>query len=287
MKVCVSDETRILTDEALEELSGNVAVCELAESMRGREAEVRRLLGEVDPAVVQRTCRQSAVDLLSEPTAYAFLADLDSPDFANAMYGLPRDVRTAPHRRTAREVARVYSMICGGGLPMPGCADAFHYLWEMAMEGEPRWDEGYPTSSFRSNRAIIRKSMFSDEVLQVCADPGDFERELDLLAAFLKDSRLLPETRAACAYALLEWTHPFMNGNGHVGRMLLLSTLQGLYSLPTMIAFSRALCLGRDVTCKQFALLRTGEGNLAGFCAATLAQLSEAQLDAMKAIRER
>ena len=76
--------------------------------------------------------------------------------------------------------------------------------------------------------------MFADEVLQVCADPGDFERELDRLVAFLADSRLLPEARAACSYALLEWTHPFMDGNGHTGRMLLLSVLQGCYSLLSM-----------------------------------------------------
>ena len=284
MPSCISDDTRILTEEALEELADSAAICGLVEAMRGREAEVRCLLGEADPAAVRRACRQAALDLLPEPAAWAFLADLDSPGFASAVYGLPRDVRTAPHRRVAREVARVSSLLCGGGLPVPGCADDFHRLWEAAMEGEPRWDAGYPTSAFRTNRAVIRKSLFSDEVLQVCADPGDFERELDSLVAFLADARLLPEERAACAYALLEWTHPFMDGNGHTGRMLLLSALQGLYSLPSMTFFSRALCLRRDVTCGQFALLRAGEGSLAGFCAATLAQLGEAQLDATRAL---
>ena len=284
MPTCFSDETRILADEALEELAESVTVRELVEAMRGREAEIRHLLGEADPVAVRRACRQAALDLLPESAACASLADLDSPGFASAVYGLPRDVRSAPHRRAAREIARVYSLLCGGGLPVPGCADDFHRLWEAAMEGEPRWDEGYPTSAFRTNRAVIRRSMFSDEVLQVCADPGGFERELDCLAAFLADGRLLPEVRAACAYALLEWTHPFMDGNGHTGRMLLLSVLQERYSLPSTTFFSRALCLGRGVTCGQFALLREGKGSLAGFCAATLAQLGEAQLDATRAI---
>ena len=284
MPTCISDDTRILTEEVIEELADSTAICGLVEAMRGREDEVRRLLDEADPTAVRRACRQVALDLLPKPKACASLADMDSPGFASAVYGLPRDVRTAPHRRAAREIARVYSLLCGGGLPVPGCADDFHRLWEAAMEGEPRWDAGYPTSEFRTNRAVIRKSMFADEVLQVCADPGDFERELDRLVAFLADSRLLPEARAACSYALLEWTHPFMDGNGHTGRMLLLSVLQGCYSLLSMTFFSRALCLGRDVTCGQFALLRAGEGSLVGFCAATLAQLGEAQLDATRAL---
>ena len=38
------------------------------------------------------------------------------------------------------------------------------------------------------------------------------------------------------------------------------------------------------MTCGQFALLHTGEESLAGFCAATLAQLGEAQLDATRAV---
>ena len=286
MPTCVSDDTRILTGDTLEELAESAAICGLVEAMRGREDEVRRLLDEADSAVVRRACRQAALDLLPEPEACASLADMDSPGFAYAVYGLPRDVRTAPHRRAVREIARVYSLLCGGGLPVPGCADDFHRLWEAAMEGEPRWDAGYPTSAFRSNRAVIRKSMFSDEVLQVCTDPGDFERELDRLVSFLGDARLLPEVRAACAYALLEWTHPFMDGNGHTGRTLLLSALQDRYSLLSMTFFSRALCLGRDVTCGQFALLREGKGGLAGFCAATLAQLGEAQLDATRALEQ-
>ena len=284
MPTCISDDARILTEEALEELASSSAIRGLVEAMRGREDEVRRLLDEVDPAAIRRACRQAALDLLPEPATCASLANLDSPGFASAVCGLPRDVRTAPHRRAAREIARVYSLLCGSGLPVPGCADDFHRLWEAAMEGEPRWDAGYPTSEFRTNRAVIRKSVFSDEVLQVCADPGDFERELDRLAAFLADSRLLSEVRAACAYALLEWTHPFMDGNGHTGRMLLLSVLQDRYSLPSMTFFSRALCLGRGVTFGQFALLREGKGSLAGFCTATLAQLGEAQLDAMRAL---
>ena len=284
MPTCISDDTRILTEEVIEELADSTAICGLVEAMRGREDEVRRLLDEADPTAVRRACRQVTLDLLPKPKACASLADMDSPGFASAVYGLPRDVRSAPHRRAAREIARVYSLLCGGGLPVPGCADDFHRLWEAAMEGEPRWDAGYPTSEFRTNRAVIRKSMFADEVLQVCADPGDFERELDRLVAFLADSRLLPEARAACSYALLEWTHPFMDGNGHTGRMLLLSVLQGCYSLLSMTFFSRALCLGRDVTCGQFALLRAGEGSLVGFCAATLAQLGEAQLDATRAL---
>ena len=217
----------------------------------------------------RRAARGYHHELLDEPTARE----------------LSRDVRTAPHRRAAREIARVYSLLCDGGLPVPRCADDFHRLWDAAMDGEPRWNAGYPSSAFRTNRAVIRKSMFSDEVLQVCSDPADFHRELDRLVAFLADGRLLPEMRAACAYALLEWTHPFMDGNGHTGRMLLLSVLQDFYSLPSMIAFTRALCLGREVTCGQFALLREGKGSLAGFCAATLAQLGDAQHHVTRTLR--
>lgn len=285
MKAVVSDDTDLLAKEILEELAGGPAIRTLVQAIRAQETELGRLLGELSPASVRRLCQQSIVDLLPNPPTYRGFSEMHPAEFARAICGLKHDVGTAPHRRTAREVSRVVALLCGDGIPRPNCADDFHLLWEYAMEGEPRWEPDFPTSAFRKKRARIYKSMFSDELLQICAHPDNYERELERLVAFLADDQVPPEARAGCAYALLEWIHPFVDGNGHTGRMLMFSALQDSCSLISMTFFAQAVLLERDITYQQFAQLRTGTGSLVDFCLAMLGQLHQAQQKALAALR--
>lgn len=110
--------------------------------------------------------------------------------------------------------------------------------------------------------------------------PDNIEPELEQLARFLADGSLLPEVRAVCGFMSFEFTHPFGDGNGHTGRMLLLAMLQETYSIPAMFCFARELALGRHKASHEFALVRSGEHSVVDYCCAMLTHLYEAQEDA-------
>ena len=84
----------------------------------------------------------------------------------------------AKRRRYARHVAKVYEHACGGVLFVPQCLDDFHRLWDIAMEGEPRWSEDYPTSAFRTSQSEVRSANESEGILQINTRPENISMEL-------------------------------------------------------------------------------------------------------------
>ena len=245
--------------------------------MREADCRMTRRMKQLDDMQVHFACQQTINMLLEEPGAQSGGAQ-DPAEFAQAIYTLPRVPRTASNRRQVREVARMYARVCMHRLSVPRQPDDFHALWECAMEGEPRWSESHPSSRFRERAGCIRNGKPPYDVLQICADPADYPAELKYLLEFAHDESFQPEIRAACAFALFEWIHPFADGNGHTGRALMLALVQGGYSLPTMVCFSTALAFGKGRTSKLFARLRTCEGTLVDFCRGTLEQLKAAQV---------
>ena len=151
-------------------------------------------------------------------------------------------------------------------------------MWETAMEGEPRFSEHLPSSDFRSRPSRILDSLFDGNVVQVNTNPDNVEEELEQLLAFLADEQLPDEVRAVAAFPAFEFTHPFEDGNGHVGRMLVLSTLQNQYSLQTMVGFSKALVFGKREITHLFGMLRRDECSLADFCHDALRRLHDTQV---------
>ena len=207
----------------------------------------------------------------------AACASLDPAAFKQAVYAFSGPFSKARLRRLAREMARTYALLAEGGLPMPQRVEDFHSLWEATMEGEPRFNEHFPSSDFRTRPSRILDSLFDGNVVQVNTDSGNVEEELEQLLAFLADEQLPDEVRTVAAFPAFELTHPFEDGNGHVGRMLVLSTLQNRYSLQTMVGFSEALVFGKGTFVHLFGMLRRGEYSLADFCHAALQQLHNAQ----------
>ena len=114
-------------------------------------------------------------------------------------------------------------------------------------------------------------------MVQVNTNPDNVEEELEQLLTFLADEQLPDEVRAVAAFPAFEFTHPFEDGNGHVGRMLVLAALQNRYSLQTMVGFSEALVFGKGKFTRLFGMLRRGEYSLADFCNAALRQLRDTQ----------
>ena len=286
MNICASAEHRLLTESALAQLRHDEGLASLVRAMHAEDSPVAEQVQRLGVSSVHLACQRSMNALLEGAGAESPATTLDPVEFAQAIYKLPRTPRTAPIRRIVREIARVYARASTKGLRTPKRPDDFHALWECAMEGEPRWSKESFTPKFRASAARILNGQSLETVLQVCIDPADYETELARLLAFLRDESLELEVRAACGYALFEWIHPFVDGNGHVGRMLALSLLQDSYSLPTMVCFSSALVWGKLGTSRLFAPLRSGDGTLVDFCRGTLEQLHAEQALALGVVAE-
>lgn len=286
MNICASAEHRLLTESALAQLRHDEGLASLVRAMRAEDRSVAEQVQRLGVSSVHIACQRSINALLEGAGAETPSAMLDSAEFAQAVCALPRTPRTAALRRIVREIARVYALASTSSLPIPKRPDDFHALWEYAMAGEPRWREEDFTPRFRASAARILEGRSLETVLQVCMDPADYEAELARLLAFLQDESLEVEVRVACGHALFEWIHPFVDGNGHVGRMLALSLLQDSYSLPAMVCFSSALVWGKLGTSCLFAPLRSGDGTLVDFCRGTLEQLHAEQALALEIVAE-
>ena len=101
---------------------------------------------------------------------------------------------------------------------------------------------------------------------------------LNRLIGLLADERLEPEVRAACGLCLHDWIHPFLDGNGHTGRLLMITVLEALYSQPTLVCFARELVVHRATTMKLFKQLRNRESDIIDFCIGLLGQLAKCQM---------
>ena len=277
----------LFTPDAFAHLENDTALKDTVYSLRAREKDIAGLLAKADPSAAHRACQTCIAQMQEENAAGALpLTPGDPASFSRAVDALPRIPSTAALRRHIRETARVYRYLSEGPLFLPLDTDDFHKLWELAMDGEPRWSEDWPSSAFRKNMAVVLDSILKQNVLMVCSAPEDIERDISALLTLLLSDALLPEVRAVCAFAMFEWIHPFSDGNGHTGRMLMLAALCGRYSVPTLVCFSSELVIRKYLAKKAFGPLRSGEGRLNDFCGQIFSQFENAQEEALHLLRE-
>jgi hypothetical protein len=266
---CDEAMERLRYSGELEELVGRLRIRERDVAERARLAgrdELIRSYGEIVAAEL------SMVGLVLPGAAYCSTASL-----FEAVASLPFTPRSSSVRRKAREIARIAMLSDEGRLRVPACVDDLHTLWEQAMLREPRWSVDFPSSDFRTGNVTVRGSKPEYRVVHRCMPADEMPFWLNRLIDLLSDERLAPELRAACGLGLQDWIHPFSDGNGHVGRLIMLSVLEGGYSQPTLVCLAREFVVNRNTTVGQFARLRNREHDAVGFCAGLLGQVSDAQ----------
>ena len=267
----------LFCDEAIERLRCSEEIDALVGKLRIRERDVagRAKLAGRD-ALLRAYGETIAADLSAVGVALP-----DSPTSAAGLFeavaSLPFTPRSAAARRRAREVARVAMLCDEGGLRVPERADDLHALWEQAMLREPRWSADFPTSDFRTGDMTVVGARPERKVVHRCMPADEMPAWLDRLIDLLADGRLAPEVRATCGLCLHDWIHPFLDGNGHAGRLLMVAVLECRYSQPTLACLARELTVNRSTTTRLFGRLRDRESDAAGFCAGLLGQLGDSQ----------
>lgn len=265
-------------DEALERLRCSQEIARTVRELRTREATIARQAEAATRSEWPRVYTQLVTDILFGVGIALPDATYDDPaSLFEAVASLPVVGKTASARRKAREVARVAMLFDKGGLHVPEGAEDFHVLWEQAMRGEPRWSADHPSSAFRTGSAVLRGPWPERVILHKCMDPNNVSTWLDRLVALLSDERFAPEMRAACGLGLHDWIHPFADGNGHTGRLLMLAMLGGFYSHPTLACLAYELVGNRAATIRQFKRLRERNADALGFCLGMLNQVRDAQ----------
>lgn len=270
--------SELFGDEAFQRLRDSRELAAFVEELREREAQIaRRAESMTRNGLLRAYAGIIADDLSKVGLALPAAAYRDAASLFEAVASLPFSPSTARARRKAREVARFVMLSDQGDLRVPMRVDEVSELWEQAMCGEPRWSADYPSSSFRTGGVAVRGALPERRVLHRCMDPGEVPAWLERLVEMLADESLAPELRAACGLGLQAWIHPFVDGNGHTARLLMLAVLSGRYTQPTLVRLSHGFVMNRGATTRQFARLRNREADAAGFCLGMLGQLKEAQ----------
>lgn len=274
----VPSAEELFCDEALEQLRLDDGLRKFVQDLRERESRIAKQIENTSLREVCRACLYVVADDLLEVSLTMPEGALDDPaSFLQAVREFPFAPATAVARRQSREVARVMVLASAGDLRVPASVDELRDIWEQAMLGEPRLNEHFPTSEFRTDTVSIRGPLPDLKILHVCMDPAEVPEWLDSLIRLMADEDMPIELRATCALGMHDWIHPFSDGNGHVGRLLAFALLSSRYSLPTLAFLSRELVVRRSVTTRYFGQLRSRKTDISGFCRGLLGQLADAQ----------
>ena len=220
----------------------SAAVDELVRSLREQEGKVAQA-GDAADALARRI----VADGVDAALLMAQDASIGTEELLDRCMGLKgKPWEQAPARRDMRERARIWRMLARGDTRAPSSPEELIGLWSQATAGEfPIYREasvpqfrkaGVPFSRtdtpFEQGEPAPGKETLSPERIEAAV------REM---LAFANGSDLQIEERAAVAKLSLEYIHPFRDGNGHVGRMLMCRMLAPAYSPITLLSFVAVL----------------------------------------------
>ena len=128
---------------------------------------------------------------------------------------------------------RVLESACQGAVRSPLSAAAVRRMHEMLFDGVET--KGGQVGEYRAIPNFIGSSPRIEDARYVPPPPGDVPRCMDDLIRFINTPGELPTVvRCAMAHYQFEAIHPFFDGNGRIGRVLVLSMLsrEGVLPVP-------------------------------------------------------
>lgn len=171
---------------------------------------------------------------------------LELPDDLNKLCEYMLNLRGMEMRDNARrsfcEAARICQYLISGS-EVPQDREGLLALWDTATRSEPmnsqfspaHWrteGEHIPFVHTDNGRAPLGFKTF---------EPAEIPEAIDAVFRFIAKSDLPLEIRAFSVVSQIYHIHPFCDGNGHTGRMMMIAMLAAEYSLPTLLSFYQML----------------------------------------------
>lgn len=221
------------------------------------------------------------VDAARELAADARVSDTELRERCFAMRGQPWDQARA--RADMRERIRIWQRLERGTCALPATLDELFALWSEAVAGEVAvYRESMRPQLRRGIPFAHGDTPFEEGTLppgKETVAPEDVEPETRRWLASLAVAELPLEAHALVSLFVFELIHPFRDGNGRTGRMLLCDMLSARYSLATLLAFVAKLQENRAIISQTTAEIVCERADLSPFVELYLGLALEAQRD--------
>ena len=256
----------VLSDELIE-------ACSRVARGEGLLAEREHRLLMEDPGSLDDACRRLVVNAVPGAREQVGLSDVDADEFVRRCFSLSGGYIQRIMFKSVREAARAYASPVAPRLPQT--KEELLRLWEAANAGEP-------DMKVDVSRAVLRRSplFIGDRKIPTCP-PEHLEEQLAFLLAFLGDNRIPPLARATAGVHLLWRIHPFRDGNGHLGRMMVRSGLTGSSRL-MQVACARLVGDRKRTLSHWCCVCEEGGMDLAQFSRSIIGVVEDAQAMAEK-----
>ncbi len=185
----------------------------------------------------------------------------------------------AGHKRF-RELARLYLALSApvDRPTFPATPAEVRSIYDLAMHGEDLGPDAPDGELFRKGRVevigagqrVLHEGLFPESAIA-----GAVRKMIEIVGC-----AEVPTICAACAgHYLLEYAHPFYDGNGRTGRYLLSLSLAGTLSMLTTLSLSRAIAQNRSPYYRAFREAQSplNHGELTMFVLTMLSYIREAQ----------
>lgn len=201
-----------------------------------------------------------------------------------------------PERLAMREKARILAHLSEAAHEPPRSPDDLLSLWDEATRLEPavrlrvlepRWrtgDDDVPFTTTPLSRFMGAEALPLPPGKKT-ADPDDIPMLVDWLLAFLAAGGPGPVLTAAHVPHLIGRIHPFVDGNGHTGRLLMCDLLSRAgFGAPTLVAYVAVHCRRAEQWAALMDSACLGQAGADELVSFQLRMLAEAQAAAKRTL---
>ena len=145
-------------------------------------------------------------------------------------------------RRSFCEAARICQYLVSRS-EVPHDKESLLALWDTSMRSEPVPPEFRPAHFRTEGEHIPFVHTENGKVPTGCKtfEPAEIPEAVDAIFSFIAESDLPLEIKAFSVISMFYHVHPFCDGNGHTGRLLMIAMLAEKYSVPTLMSFYQML----------------------------------------------